>query len=47
MPPDLCDYYESPNHDAHTCPFCAYVDAICASFEKKTNEMIDQMIETM
>ena len=34
-PPVLCDYCES------------YVDATCASFEKKTNEMTDQMIETM
>ena len=43
----LCDYYESTNLDAHTCPYCAYVDATCASFEKKINEMNDQMIETM
>jgi len=26
MPHVLCDYCESSYHDAHTCPFCAYVD---------------------
>jgi len=26
---------------------CAYVDATCASFEKKINELTDQMIEIM
>ena len=46
MPPVLCNYCESPNHDTHTCPFHAYIDATCASFEKKINEMTDQMIET-
>ena len=46
MPHVLCDYCESPDHDAHICPYHAYVDATCASFEKKINAMIDQMIET-
>ena len=27
MPPILCDYCESPDHDARTCPYRAYVDA--------------------
>jgi len=47
MPPVLCDYCESPDHNAYTCPFRTYVDAICASFEKKINDMTDQMVETM
>ena len=47
MPPILCDYCESSGHDAHTCPYRAYVYATCAGFEKKINELIDQMIETM
>jgi len=47
MPPVLCDYCEYSNHDTHTCPFRAYVDTTCASFEKKVNEMTDQIIETM
>jgi len=46
MPSFLCDYCESIDHDAHTCPY-AYVDASCASFEKKINELTDQMVETM
>ena len=45
--PILCYYCESSDHDAHTCPYRAYVDATCASFEKKINDMIDQMIETV
>jgi len=45
MPPILCEYCESSDHDAHTCPFRAYLDATCASFEKKINEMTDQMID--
>ena len=47
MPPVLCDYCESPYHDASTCPYREYVDATCASFEKKLNDMTNQMIETM
>ena len=39
--PILCDYCESSDHDAHTCPYCAYVDATCASFDKKINDMTD------
>ena len=47
MPPVLCDYCESPYHDASTCPYREYVDATCASFEKKLTDMTNQMIETM
>ena len=47
MPPVLCDYYESPDHYAYTCPYREYIDATCASFEKKINDMTDHMIETM
>jgi len=46
VPPVLCDYCESPDHDAYICPFRAYVDVTCASFEKKINDMTEQMIET-
>jgi len=46
MLPVLCNYCESSGHDAHTCPFRACVDATCASFDKKINEMTYQMIET-
>ena len=41
MPPVLCDYCKSSNHDAHTCPYRAYIDATCANFETKINELID------
>jgi len=47
MHPILCDYCESSDHDAHTYPYRAYVDATRTSFEKKFSEMTDQMIETM
>jgi len=47
MPPVLCDYCESPNDDTYTCPYCAYVNATCERFEKKINDMTNQMIETM
>ena len=43
----LCDYFESPYHDAYTCPFRDYIDDTYASFEKKINEMTDQMVETI
>jgi len=43
----LCNYCESSNHDAHTYPYCAFVDATCASFKNKINELTDQMIEIM
>ena len=46
MPLVLCDYCESPYHDASTCPCREYVDATGASFEKKLNDMTNQMIET-
>jgi len=47
MPPVLCDYCESPDHDAYTCPYRDYIDVTCASFEKKINDMTEQMMETM
>ena len=47
MAPVLCDYCESPDHDAYTCLYRDYLDATCASFEKKINYMTDQMIDTM
>ena len=47
MPHVLCDYCESPDHDAYTCPYREYIDVTCASFEKKINDMTDHMIETM
>jgi len=47
LPAAFGDYCESSDHDAYTYPFRAYVDATCASFENKINELTDQMIETM
>jgi len=47
VPPVLCDCCESPDHDAYTCPFRVCVDATCVSFQKKINDMTDQMIEIM
>ena len=47
MSPVLCDYCESSNHDILTCPYHAYVDATCASVEKKINELTDKMIENI
>ena len=43
MCPVLCDYCESPDHDASACPY----RAACARPEKKIDDMTDQMIETM
>ena len=43
----LCDYCESPDHNAYICPYREYVDVTCASFEKKINDMTEQMMETM
>ena len=34
MPLVLCDYCEFSDHDAHTCPYHAYVDATCASLKE-------------
>jgi len=45
--PILCDYCQSSSHDAQTCPYHAYVNATYESFQKKINEMTDQIIETM
>ena len=47
MLPVLCDYCESLDHDAYTSPYREYIDATCASFEKKINDMTDHMIVTI
>jgi len=47
VPLVLCDYCESSDHDVHACPYHAYVDATCASVEKKINELTGKMIEIM
>jgi len=47
MSPMLCEYCESSNHDVLTCPFHPYIDAICASAEKKINELTDKMIKNL
>jgi len=47
MPPVLCEYCDSFDHDVHTCPYRVYVDATCTSVEKNINDMIDKMIENM
>ena len=46
LPSVLCNYCESFDHAACHCPYRAYVDATCASIERKINELTDQMIET-
>jgi len=43
VPPLLCDYCESSNHDVHTCSYGDYVDATWASAEKMLNEMTSQI----
>jgi len=45
--PVLCEYCDSYDHDTCNCPYRASVDAICASVEKKINELTDKMIENM
>ena len=45
MPPMLCDYCESSDHDVHTCPYRAYVDHTYASVKSRINEMTNQMVE--
>jgi len=47
MSPVLCEYCDSSDHSTCNCPYRAYVDAICASVEKKINELTDKMIENM
>jgi len=47
MPPVLCNYCESSYHDSCKCPYRAYVDATCASVEKKINELTDKMVENI
>jgi len=46
MAPIFCDYCESSDHDVHTCPYRAYVDATCAIVENKLYELTDKMVET-
>jgi len=46
VPPVLCDYCKSSNHDACNYPYRAYVDAKCASVEKTIKDMTDKMVET-
>jgi len=45
--PIFCDYCKSSNHASCNCPYHAYVDATCASVEKKINELTDKMVENM
>jgi len=45
--PILCDYCESSNHDADSCPYRNYIGATCASLGKKINKLTDKMTETM
>ena len=47
LPCVLCNYCESSDHAAFHCPCRAYVDATCASVERKINELADQMVQTM
>jgi len=47
VPPVLCDYCESSDHDAYSYPCCDYVDAKYASMEKRLNELTDKLIEIM
>jgi len=47
VPPFLCNYYESSDHDVHTCLYRDYVDAIYARVKKAINDMTDKMIENM
>ena len=46
MPPVLCDYCESSDYAAYTCPYHDF-DANYASMEKRLNELTDKMIENM
>ena len=47
MSPVLCDYCEPSDHGVLSCPFRTYIDATCASVEKKINELNDKMIENL
>ena len=46
MPAVLCDYCESSNHAAYTCPYRDF-DANYASMEKRLNELTDKVMEIM
>ena len=41
------EYYDSYDRDTCNYPYRAYVDATCASVEKKINELTDKIIENM
>jgi len=43
----LCDYCQSSDHDVLTCPFRIYIDATCASVEKKIKKLTDKIIENI
>ena len=45
--PIYCEYCDSSDHDTCNCPYRAYLDAKCASVEKKINKLADKMIENM
>ena len=47
VPPVLCDYCESSNHNACNYPYRAYIDAKCASVKKTINALTNRMLETM
>jgi len=46
VPPILCEYCESSDHDVHNFAY-RDVDATCVRVEESINEMPDKMIETM
>jgi len=47
VPPVLCDYCESSNHNVHNYPYREYFDAMGVSFGKTMNELFDKIIENM
>ena len=47
MPLVFCEYCDSSDHDACNCPYREYINATCASVEKKINDMTDKMIENI
>jgi len=46
VPPVLCNYYESSDHAACTCPY-RDLDANYASMEKGLNELTDKVMEIL
>ena len=47
VPPALCDYCKSSDHDAYNCPYHDYVDTTCANVEKTLNKLTDKMVGTI